>query len=196
MSQHARPELPTDAPKPPTGQATSPRGTGVPDPGPEAAQPESAAPALHVRLKRRLGPLTLQRKLLLALIGSLALICTVIGLLLYTGMRQSLATQLHEQLEFASERASTYSAQNGRDAASGPLFAPGQASGTLNARIIPGYLISGAVLDSKTGERKDITGADVLPLSSLSIDAPPVVKHLSIGDYLLSAQKDPGSGGT
>ncbi|PQZ86711.1 two-component sensor histidine kinase [Arthrobacter sp. MYb227] len=141
------------------------------------------------------GRLTLQRKLLLALIGSLALICTVIGLALNTGMRQSMNMQLHEQLNFASERAATYSAEIGRDAPTGSLFAPGQASGTLNAKMVSGYLFSGAVLDSKTGERKDITGADAQLLATLKLDGPPVIESLSIGDYLLSAQKDPGSGG-
>src|SRR5690606_23194658 len=114
-------------------------------PTPEAASSEPGGPGqvpLSARLRQRFGRLTLQRKLLLALIGSLALICTVIGLLLNAGMRQAMASQLHEQLDFASERAATYSAQNGRDASSGPLFAPGQASGTLNARLVPGYLIS------------------------------------------------------
>lgn len=196
MSQAARPLLPSDAPEPQPDEESRPDGEDAPTP--EAASSEPGGPGqvpLSARLRQRFGRLTLQRKLLLALIGSLALICTVIGLLLNAGMRQAMASQLHEQLDFASERAATYSAQNGRDASSGPLFAPGQASGTLNARLVPGYLISGAVLDSKTGERKDITDADVLPLSSVTVDAPPVVKHLSIGDYLLSAQKDPGSGG-
>ncbi len=205
MSQPARPLLPPGAPEPQPGDSALPdvpnadapnapsakaAASGTGDPGREPGRVP-----LRARLGQGFGRLTLQRKLLLALIGSLALICTVIGLLLNAGMRQSMAAQLHEQLDFASERAATYSAQNGRDASSGPLFAPGQASGTLNARLVPGYLISGAVLDSKTGERKDITDADVLPLSSVKVDAPPVVEHLSIGDYLLSAQKDPGSGG-
>lgn len=141
------------------------------------------------------GRFTLQRKLLLALIGSLALICTVIGLALNTGMRQSMSMQLQEQLSFASERAATYSAEIGRDAPTGSLFAPGQASGTLNAKMVSGYLFSGAVLDSKTGERKDITGNDAQLLATLKLDSPPVIQSLSIGDYLLSAQKDPGSGG-
>lgn len=141
------------------------------------------------------GRFTLQRKLLLALIGSLALICTVIGLALNTGMRQSMTMQLQEQLSFASERAATYSAEIGHDAPTGTLFAPGQASGTLNAKMVSGYLFSGAVLDSKTGERKDITGHDAQLLATLKLDSPPVIQSLSIGDYLLSAQKDPGSGG-
>lgn len=141
------------------------------------------------------GRFTLQRKLLFALIGSLALICTVIGLALNTGMRQSMTMQLQEQLSFASERAATYSAEIGHDAPTGTLFAPGQASGTLNAKMVSGYLFSGAVLDSKTGERKDITGADAQLLATLKLDSPPLVQSLSIGDYLLSAQKDPGSGG-
>lgn len=152
------------------------------------------APTSGTGMFHRFGHLTLQRRLLLALVGSLALICTVIGLLINAGMRQTLSTQLNEQLSFAAERAAAYSNAQGRKAA-GPLFAPGQASGTLNARSVPGYLIFGAVLDGKTGERKDITDADVLPLSLVEVDAPPVVRKLSIGEYLLSAQRDPASNG-
>ncbi|MFL4474229.1 sensor histidine kinase [Paeniglutamicibacter sp. MACA_103] len=197
MSQSARPPVPSGAPELPSAGEASPRSPEPSLPAPGAPRPEAKQAPLHAKLGQRLGHLTLQRKLLLALIGSLALICTVIGLLLNAGMRQSLASQLHEQLDFASDRAASYSAQNGREPSSGPLFAPGQASGTLNARIVSGYLFSGAVLDSKTGERKDITDADAQLLSSVKIDAPPVMHHLSIGDYMLSAQRDPapGSGG-
>lgn len=197
MNQPARPSeaadsLPAAARIPPAPPDHAPEPDSSP---PRAPRRKPGRTPLHVRAGQRLGRFTLQRKLLLALVGSLALICTVIGLLLNAGMRQSLSAQLHEQLEFASDRAASYSAQNGRGPSTGPLFAPGQASGTLNARIVSGYLFSGAVLDSKTGERKDITDADVLPLSSVEIDAPPKVHRLSIGDYLLSAQHDPGSGG-
>ncbi|MBV1780973.1 HAMP domain-containing histidine kinase [Paeniglutamicibacter sp. ABSL32-1] len=195
MTPSARPPLPSGEPERHSAGEASPHSPDAPAPAPGIPGQETERAPLHARLGQRLGRLPLQRKLLLALIGSLALICTVIGLLLNAGMRQSLAAQLHEQLEFASDRAASYSAQNGRETSSGPLFAPGQASGTLNARIVSGYLFSGAVLDSKTGERKDITDADVLPLTSVKVDAPPVVHHLSIGDYMLSAQQDPGSGG-
>ncbi|KAA0977420.1 sensor histidine kinase [Paeniglutamicibacter gangotriensis] len=198
MSHNARPALPSEplSPRSPESATPAAADTQTPGPPPNGGPRDARGHApLQARLRKRLGPLTLQRKLLLALIGSLALICTVIGLLLNTGMRQSMATQLHEQLSFASERTASYTAQNGRDAPQGSLFAPGQASGTLNARILSGYLFSGGVLDSKTGERKDITGTDAQLLSAVTVDAAPVVKELSVGDYLLSAQEDPGSGG-
>ncbi|MGL3807628.1 sensor histidine kinase [Paeniglutamicibacter sp. R2-26] len=143
----------------------------------------------------RLGHLTLQRRLLLALIGSLAMICAVIGLLLNAGMRQTLSVQLNEQLSNAADRAEAYSRTQGHPTKPAPLFAPGQASGTLNAKIVSGYLFAAGVLDEKTGERKDLVSTDALPLSQLEVDAPPEVKHLSIGDYLLSAQSDPANGG-
>ncbi|GAA3327790.1 sensor histidine kinase [Paeniglutamicibacter sulfureus] len=196
MTQPARPSPPSGAPEPRPTEALSMQAAN--NDGKEATFPGGNHPEkdpLHLGLRHRLGHLPLQRKLLLALIGSLALICTVIGLLLNAGMRQSLTAQLHEQLEFAADRAASYSAQNGRKPSTESPFAPGQASGTLNAKIVSGYLFSGAVLDSKTGERKDITDTDVQPLTSVEIDAPPVVHHLSIGDYMLSAQHDPGSGG-
>lgn len=169
---------------------------------PEAGTPETPGPATQPPLPvpepgaiakplGRFGHLTLQRRLLLALLGSLALICAVIGLLVNAGMRQTLATQLSEQLSFAADRAAAYSTTMGPNNKTSPLFAPGQASGTLNARTVPGYLISGGLLDQKTGERKDITAADAEQLSKLVIGAPPVALKLSIGDYLLTAQRDP-----
>lgn len=161
---------------------TGPRRDGTSGPG---EQPRSG----------RFSHLTLQRKLLLALLGSLALVCTVIGLLVNAGMRQTLSTQLNEQLNFAADRAAAYSVSLGPNNNTSPLFAPGQASGTLNARTVPGYLIYGGVLDQKTGERKSITDADAEQLSQLVAGAPPVVRRLSIGDYLLTAQRDPDRSG-
>lgn len=115
---------------------------------PEAGTPETPGPATQPPLPvpepgaiakplGRFGHLTLQRRLLLALLGSLALICAVIGLLVNAGMRQTLATQLSEQLSFAADRAAAYSTTMGPNNKTSPLFAPGQASGTLNARTVP-----------------------------------------------------------
>lgn len=164
---------------------------------PETTYAPAQAPAKATLLQEKLARLTLQRKLLLALIGSLALICAVIGLLVNAGMRQTLNIQLTEQLSFAADRAAAY-ATNQSSSSTSSFFAPGQASGTLNARTVPGYLISGGVLDYKTGELTNITSADAIPLSQLVVGAPPVVRTLSIGDYLLVAQPDPSAqhGGT
>ncbi|QXQ10710.1 cell wall metabolism sensor histidine kinase WalK [Paeniglutamicibacter sp. Y32M11] len=141
-------------------------------------------------------PMTLQRRLLLAVVCLLALVCTVIGLLINAGMRQTLSAQLNEQLAYASERAATYSLSQSKGNSGTPLFAPGQASGTLNAKIESGLLFSGGVLDMKTGQRNNIVGDDALPLSTLVVDAPPAKRELSIGDYLLVAKSDPKGSGT
>ncbi|MFJ6416777.1 ATP-binding protein [Paeniglutamicibacter sp. NPDC091659] len=218
MSNHARPRITQPAePAPETEPGTKDRpsasvsppaaGTaktptepsslpGTP-PAPDAPteDPSRANPPAGHSVSGRFGHLTLQRRLLLALVGSLALICAVIGLLINAGMRQTLASQLNEQLTYAADRAEAYSRSQGHQTNPAPLFAPGQASGTLNAKIVSGYLFAAGVLDEKTGERKDLIGTDAPPLSQLVVGAPPVVKHLSIGDYLLTAQLDPANGG-
>ncbi|GAA1496636.1 sensor histidine kinase [Paeniglutamicibacter kerguelensis] len=214
MSNHARPRITqpeapekdsgtgpeddlsaSDSP-PPAGSPAAPNDPPFPS-APEGT-PEDlprADPSAEHSFSRRYGHFTLQRRLLLALIGSLAMICAVIGLLINAGMRQTLSSQLNEQLAFAADRAEAYSRSQGHPTNPAPLFAPGQASGTLNAKIVSGYLFAAGVLDEKTGERKDIVDTDTLPLSQLVVGAPPVVRHLSIGDYLLSAQPDPANGG-
>ncbi|MFF5793162.1 sensor histidine kinase [Paeniglutamicibacter sp. NPDC012692] len=182
----APPAAPADPPTlPSTASAPDETGKDLPRANPQGVHP----------LSGRFGHLTLQRQLLLALIGSLAMICAVIGLLINAGMRQTLSSQLNEQLNNAADRAQAYSRSQGHPANPAPLFAPGQASGTLNAKIVSGYLFAAGVLDEKTGERKDLVDADTLPLSQLVVGAPPVVRHLSIGDYLLTAQLDPANGG-
>ena len=206
MSNHARPRITEPAEPAPekdsgTGpelnpsdavSATAPSGAPSAPDGTAEHLPVALQPAGH-SLSGRFGRLTLQRRLLLALIGSLAMICAVIGLLINAGMRQTLSSQLNEQLTFAADRAEAYSKSQGHTTNPAPLFAPGQAgSGTLNAKIVSNLLFAAGVLDEKTGERKDLVSSDTLPLSQLVVGAPPVVKRLSIGDYLLTAQLDPG----
>ena len=208
MSNHARsrsaqPAVPASAKDSGTGPDLDPS-DGIPSPSlteSPSAPDETAADLPRTvqptgnSLSSRFGHLTLQRRLLLALVGSLALICAVIGLLINAGMRQTLSSQLNEQLGFAADRAEAYSKSQGHTTNPAPLFAPGQASGTLNAKIVSGYLFAAGVLDEKTGERQALVSTDTLPLSQLVVGAPPVVKRLSIGDYLLTAQLDPANGG-
>lgn len=135
---------------------------------------------------------SLQRRLLVILLGSLTLVCILLGLLYNAGMRQTLMSQLNEQLNQAANRAATYSTPQN---ASHELFAPGQASGTLNARFVDGKLTAGAWLDERTGEITTITEADVQPLLSLDMNVRPTTRTLSVGSYLLVARPDQGSGG-
>lgn len=137
-------------------------------------------------------PYNLQRRLLVILLGALTMVCVLIGLLYNAGMRQTLMAQLNEQLSQAANRAAAYSTpKNSPD----DLFAPGQASGTLNVRFVDGKLTFGAWLDERTGERITITDADIDPLLSLEVNSRPVIRKLSIGDYVLVARPDQGSGG-
>jgi len=140
----------------------------------------------------RQTPYNLQRRLLVILLGSLTMVCVLVGLLYNAGMRQTLMAQLNEQLSQAANRAASYSTPQNSPK---ELFAPGQASGTLNARFVDGKLTYGAWLDEKTGEIITITEDDLRPLLSLDLDAKPVVRNLSLGNYLLVAHPDRGSDG-
>lgn len=148
--------------------------------------------SLSSRPARQPNPYTLQRRLLVILLGSLTLVCILLGLLYNAGMRQTLMSQLNEQLNQAANRAATYSTPQH---ASHDLFAPGQASGTLNARFVDGNLTAGAWLDERTGDIITITEDDVKPLLSLEVNSRPVARTLSLGNYLLLARPDQGSGG-
>ncbi|MHC6175490.1 sensor histidine kinase [Glutamicibacter endophyticus] len=140
------------------------------------------------------NPHALQRRLLVILLGSLTTVAVLLGLLYNAGVRQTLMAQLNEQLYQTAARAAAYS--DNLNKPGDKLFAPGQGPGTLTARYIYPYIFSGAILDDSSGERVEITQADTTPLVTLKVGDEPVRKHLSIGDYLLLATKDPGSGGT
>ena len=138
---------------------------------------------------------SLSARLLAAVVALLALVCLVIGLITHTAMRSTLYAQVDEQLAFASERASAF---GGRGDGSDPLNAPGQASGTLNARLIGNTLQIGGVLDSETGDRRDIsdfTQDDADAIAAVTPGASPVDIRLSFGEYrLMAVSVDPGAG--
>ena len=148
--------------------------------------------SLSSRATRQSTPYTLQRSLLVILLGSLTMVCVLLGLLYNAGMRQTLMAQLNEQLDQAANRAATYSTPQHP---SQDLFAPGQASGTLNARFVDGQLSAGAWLDEQTGEIITITEDDMAPLLSLEVNSKPAVRNLSLGSYVLVARPDRASGG-
>ncbi|GAA4367076.1 sensor histidine kinase [Paeniglutamicibacter cryotolerans] len=142
---------------------------------------------------------TLSRRLLIAVVGLLALVCMVIGVATNTLMQSSLYGQVDGQLANAAARAAAFasSAPGGSTGASDPIFAPGQGAGTLNARLLPsGVLLASGVLDPRTGERSDIVQRDVPALADLVPGGPPISARLSIGDYRLVARKDPITHGT
>jgi two-component system OmpR family sensor kinase len=151
---------------------------------------DPAAPPPETHSVRKLS---LNARLLAAVVALLALVCLVIGLITHAAMQSTLYAQVDEQLAFASERASSFGGPGGRN---DPLNAPGQASGTLNARLTGNTLEIGGVLDPETGDRRDIsafTQADADAIASVEPGNAPVDVQLSFGEYRLMAVND-GSG--
>ncbi|GER22829.1 two-component sensor histidine kinase [Zafaria cholistanensis] len=139
--------------------------------------------------------MSLSHRLVAALLALLALICMVIGLITHTAMERTLYAQVDQQLAFASARAVAFQRSGaaggyGRD----PLDAPGQASGTVNARLNGGVLAVGGVLDPQTGERRGISQDDAARLAALVPGAAPVEARLSVGPYRLVAVQNSADG--
>ncbi|HXD28292.1 MAG TPA: HAMP domain-containing sensor histidine kinase [Arthrobacter sp.] len=136
---------------------------------------------------------SLRARMLAALIALLALICMVIGIFTHTVMRNSLYGQLDEQLQQASNRAASFDGKSGSQGndVPDPLNAPGQGSGTLNARIVGNTILIGGVLDRETGVRQQLNEKDAQQLSTVAPDQAPVSKDLSVGRYRLMAVTAP-----
>lgn len=146
------------------------------------------------------SPHALQRKLLLILLTSVTAVSVLLGLLYNAGMRQTLMDQLNSQLRLTTERALNYS--EGAPAVNSRLDAPGQAAGTLTARFVDKYVFNGGVLDERTGELKQLTQEDAIPMVDLELSSlrqggefKPVRSRLTVGDYYLVAVADSGSNG-
>jgi two-component system OmpR family sensor kinase len=155
----------------------------------------------------------LRRRLLAALLALLAAVSLVIGLVSVLALDRFLVGRLDDQLTLAARRSrnavgrleqsggrppatsptppgtpATPPAQSTprRPGAAGPLFllAPGQAEGTLGARLEHGRLLEGAVLGSD-GTPVMLSAAQAAPLTRLPVDARPHTVALSggLGDY-------------
>ncbi|MBE8527956.1 HAMP domain-containing histidine kinase, partial [Amycolatopsis sp. H6(2020)] len=70
-----------------------------------------------------------------------------------------------------------------------PLNAPGQAAGTLNARVVGGEFVFGGMLDTR-GSAVALTAADEQTLLNLPVGKEAQRVSLSQGDYLALAEKD------
>ncbi|MGG5753261.1 sensor histidine kinase [Zafaria sp. Z1313] len=176
-----------------TAPPPGPRPRNVPpDPG-TGVVPAEPAPATPSRRR-----LSLSSRMLAAVIALLALVCLVIGLITHAAMASTLYGQLDEQLTHASSRAAAFNGAGG-PGLSDPLNAPGQASGTLNFRLVGNTLEVGGVLDPETGERRDLSGftqEDAQSIAAVAPGEPPVDVALSFGDYRLMAVRPDGGAGT
>ncbi|MFB0834953.1 sensor histidine kinase [Arthrobacter halodurans] len=163
--------------------------------GPTGGPGQGAAGGPESRPADGRRAVSLSRRMLTALVSLLALICLLIGTATHTAMRSSLYAQLDEQLAFASERAAAFGGQPSRG--QDPLNAPGQASGTLNARLIGNVILNSGVLDHETGERRGLEQADFEAIASVVPGAGPVDADLSVGPYrLVAVQVQDASQGT
>ena len=160
-----------------------------------------ARPARRRRLRTRL------LALLLALLVPAAVL---MGLASYLAVRSALTDQLDRQLVDASQRATSFSGTDGfsgggpsqrADQQAGqqpgmstappdPLDAPGQAAGTLNARVDGGTLVHSGILDAK-GEVTALSAADRSQLQSLAPDGMVRTERLDAGNYRVQAVTAP-----
>jgi two-component system, OmpR family, sensor kinase len=146
-----------------------------------------------------LGGWSLRARLIAALVGLLALVCVVIGVVSTLALRDFLVGQVDSQLRAAGDRTSrafdhpppTGDSDDGDDPGPGFLTAPGQAAGTLGAWLQPGRVVEAAVLD-EAGERQHVPPAAVTVLVDLPADGEPHTRDLgSLGAYRLLAAASP-----
>ncbi|GAA3711243.1 HAMP domain-containing sensor histidine kinase [Zhihengliuella alba] len=132
-------------------------------------------------------PLSLRSRMLMALLGMLALVCLGIGVVTYSAMSSQLHDRLDQDVAQAAERSAAHLSQSGQ---ADPLRAPGQASGTLSFLLLDDRLGVGGVLDSTTGERRTVSALsadDAEALLETPADGRAHSLQLSIGGYRVVA---------
>ncbi|SIM48897.1 integral membrane sensor signal transduction histidine kinase [Mycobacteroides abscessus subsp. abscessus] len=207
----------TPAPRGPAtneAAATGTAGGGAAASGSATAPRRPAAPARAGLLHP--GRWRLRTRLIAILLAFLGIACLVIGAASYAAMDANLTGQLRTRLAEASDRATSFAgphrgqdgtgadgsaggADGGQDAATStpspsstapnPLNAPGQAAGTLNARVVGGEFVFGGMLDTR-GSAVALTAADEQTLLNLPVGKEAQRVSLSQGDYLALAEKD------
>ena len=146
---------------------------------------------------------SLLTRLIAGLVCLVALVCLAIGVVTDVALQRSLIGRLDAQLTAAGGR-STNAGESTRDNGSGPgqpphgqdhgaqfLLAPGQAAGTLGARIANGQLTAAGVLDD-TGTLQPLPNGQTRDLIALPTDGQPHTRHIGDhGDYRLLATRTP-----
>jgi len=147
---------------------------------------------------RRFAGWSLRARLLAALIALLALVCLVVGVGSQVALLRSLVSQLDAQLVAAAGRSGAFrepppDASDRQRPHAGPRFilAPGQAAGTLGARVADDVVVEAAVLDS-TGAPSPVMAGAYSALAALPVDGRPHTRSLGdLGDYRLAASRAP-----
>ena len=139
---------------------------------------------------------TLRRRLVVVLIGLLAAVTGILGVVSTLALRGSLVGQLDSQLVAASRRAAGAPVQPGgltQTPPTGPtgnippgLSVPGQGAGTINLFVRDGTTRSGYI--DQAGTFRELTHAQVGTLELLPRDGRPHAAHLTgLGDYRVVA---------
>ncbi len=163
--------------------------------------PERLRGRLPDPTRNRLAGVPLRTRLVVASIVLLAVVCLVVGGVSLLLLRSYLLEQRDEQLAGAEQRAAAaYSHElEDRDddedidenAVPDFLDAPGQAVGTLSARIVDGQVLQAGLLDPD-GVPRRIGGAAAAALLAVPTDGEPYTLDIErVGDYRLIAEERP-----
>jgi len=157
----------------------------------------------HARGRRRPARWSLRSKLLVLLVALLALVCVVVGVVTALLLRGFLVGQLDSRLVSAGGRSVMAGGGppgggggggggGGEDTGAQFLLAPGQAAGTLGARISGGAVTAAGVL-SNDGSLKILPGSVASVLTKVPIDGHAhTVGISSHGDYRVLATMTSG----
>lgn len=118
---------------------------------------------------------SLRTRLIASILGLMAVVLAVIGVITTVVMREQLVNQLDGQVVAASERGTRYGnkgPQPGGNNPPDPLNAPGTATGTLAARIEAGQVTVSGQLD-KYGVRTEVSADEAEALLALPADGKP-----------------------
>jgi two-component system OmpR family sensor kinase len=131
----------------------------------------------------------LRAKLIGSMVALLAVVCLIIGVVSEFALSAFLTGQIDGQLSAATNRARDYTTHP-PPAAGGnhnPLFAPGQAAGTLNAQFVGGQALNAATLTTH-GQSQPLDDGQLAALLQLPVNGKPYTRALTgLGEYRLTA---------
>jgi len=121
----------------------------------------------------------------------LAVVCLIVGVVSEFALSVFLDKQIDDQLHAATSRARDYANRppglGGFEIHPNPLYAPGQAAGTLNAQFVNGQALDAGRL-SIQGQPLDLDADQQAVLQLLPVDGVPHTRTLgALGDYRLTA---------
>jgi two-component system OmpR family sensor kinase len=149
---------------------------------------------------------TLRARILTAIVTLLAVVCLVVGTVVTVALHRFLVERLDAQVASATGRAYGDRAFPGQDDDGGPghgldhplgfLEAPGQAVGTVGARIEDGTVTAAGVLvpTSQRPQVRQLTAAQAAVLAGIPTDGTAQTRTIQgLGTYRLSARSAPDS---